>query len=67
VIEGKPTMAVLTQALNDHLRGCEAQGERTNRRLGRIESVMIAVAGTAILQLLVIVGYLLTHTAGVAH
>lgn len=58
-IQGKPTVAVVAQALNDHLLTCGLQAADTNRRLGRIESVMIGVAGAMILQLLAIVGFLL--------
>lgn len=60
----RPTLAVVAQALNDHLVGCSAQSKDTNRRLGRIESVLIGVAGAAIAQLLALV---LALTAWIAN
>lgn len=57
-MEENVSVAVLAQKLDDHLRGCERQGVSTNSRLGRIENVLIAVASTAILQLLGLVGVL---------
>lgn len=60
-------MAVLTRALNEHLEVCEQQGATTNRRLGRIEGLVWTVGGVIILQLLGVVGYLLTHPLVAAH
>lgn len=62
-MEENITVAVLAQKLDDHLRGCEAQGRATNGRLGRIEGVLIAVAGAAILQLLAVIGGLVAFIA----
>lgn len=53
-VSEKATVGMLSQALNDHLEDCTRERKDTNRRLGRIESVMICVAGSAILQLLAI-------------
>lgn len=60
-IEGKPSVAVVAQALNDHLETCEAQGKANGRRLERIEGILIAVAGALILQLIGAVAFLSTH------
>lgn len=62
-MEEKVTVAVLTQKLDDHLQSCANEGASTNRRLGRIEGVLIAVAGAAILQLLAVVGALIGFIA----
>lgn len=51
-------MGELGQQLADHLLVCEKQGKATNERLGRIEGILIAVAGGLIVQLLAIVAYL---------
>lgn len=57
-VSGKVTVAVLAQALNDHLDGCETAALDTNRRLGRIEGVMITVAASIILQLIAVCAFL---------
>lgn len=63
-LEGKPTMAVLTRALNEHLEVCEKQGAATNRRLGRIEALIWTVAMTFIAQLLGACAYLFHKAYG---
>lgn len=58
---GTQTVAVLSQQLRDHLDVCEKQGISTNHRLGRIEGILIAVAGALILQLIGLASFLATQ------
>lgn len=60
-------MATLAQQLDDHLADCLQERQRTNRGLDRIWGILLAVAGSAFLQLLAIIGYLLTHAPGIQH
>ena len=59
-------LAVVAQKLDDHLLECGRQSKDTNRRLGRIEGVMIAVAASIILQLLAVVGALVAWVVSLA-
>ena len=61
-VEEKVTLAVLATELRNHVTGCTAESKGTNRRLGRIEGVLIAVAGATILQLLAVIGALAAFT-----
>jgi hypothetical protein len=54
-------MAVLAQQLDDHLVDCIAERKRTTKSLDRIWGILLAVAGSAFLQLLAFAGWLFTH------
>lgn len=58
---GKPTVATLSQQIDDHLIDCVAERLRTNKSLDRIWGVLLAVAGSAFLQLLAAAGFLFVH------
>lgn len=66
-IEGKPTLAVVAQALNDHLVDCVAERQRNGKQIDNIWKLLVAVAGTGIVQLLALCGWLFAHAYPPGH
>lgn len=65
--KGRPTVAVLAQQLDDHLQDCASERQRTNKALTRIWMVLLAVFGSAFLQLLAASAFLFVHAYPPSH